>query len=98
MVYKEVIQKMVGPFPCHQVRDFNGCFGLIAMEHDGDELEKLLMPPSGPTAADEQMIDASSDEGSLLDWEEDEEEDFEDDEDFGMPGMPFFWTNPSSDD
>lgn len=81
-----------------EVRDFNGCFGLIAMEHDGDELEKLLMPPSGPTAADEQMIDASSDEGSLLDWEEDEEEDFEDDEDFGMPGVPFFWTNPSSDD
>jgi hypothetical protein len=36
--------------------------------------------------------------GSLLDWEEDEEEDFEDDEDFGMPGVPFFWTNPSSDD
>lgn len=81
-----------------EVRDFNGCFGLIAMEHDGDELEKLLMPPSGPTAADEQMIDASSDEGSLLDWEEDQEEDFEDDEDFGMPGVPFFWTNPSSDD
>ena len=27
-----------------------------------------------------------------------EEEDFEDDEDFGMPGVPFFWTNPSSDD
>ena len=85
--------------PCHQVRDFDGCFGIIAM-HDGDELEKLLMPPSGPTATDEQMIDASSDEGSLLDWEEDEEEDFEDDEDFGMPGMPgmpFSWTNPSSD-
>lgn len=83
-----------------EVRDFDGCFNVFCVEYDGDDLEKLLMPPSGPTAADEQMIDAPSDEGSL-DWEEDEEEDFEDDEDFGLPGVPpgvpYFWTNPNSD-
>ena len=60
-------------------RDFNACFGLdcVMVAYDSDELEKLLMPPSGPTAADELMQELSS--GSERE-EEEEEEDFDDDD------------------
>ena len=47
-----------------EAKDFEGCFGLHCYAYDSEDLEKLLMPPSGPTAADEVMVDMS-DEGSL---------------------------------
>ena len=62
------------------LQDFEGCFGLEMGEYDSSDLEKLLMPPSGPTTADEQLIDAASDEENVLDWEGGEEEDLEDDD------------------
>lgn len=66
-------------------RDFNACFGLdgvmVAMvAYDGDELEKLLMPPSGPTAADELMQELSSGSEREEEEEEEEDEDFDDDD------------------
>lgn len=48
----------------------------------GEALETLLMPPSGPTAADELMKDVTSDEDLEdfdFDLEDGEEEDFDDD-------------------
>ena len=64
------------------LEDFEGCFGLEMCECDTSDLEKFLMPPSGPTTADRQVIDASasSDEENVMDWEGGEEEDFEDDD------------------
>ena len=62
------------------LEDFEGCFGLEMGECDTSDLEKFLMPPSGPTTADRQVIDASSDEENVMDWEGGEEEDFEDDD------------------
>lgn len=63
-------------------RDFDACFGLdcFTVAYDSDELEKLLMPPSGPTSADELMQELSS--GSEREEEEEEEEDFDDEDDF----------------
>ena len=55
-------------------RDFMACHGVDCVSvNDVDVLEKLLMPPSGPTAADELMQELSEEEVE-------EEDDFDDDD------------------
>ena len=86
MIWATVVQlpKLGKAFPDfmkapRSAKDFDGCFGLHCYAYDSEDSEKLLMPPSGPAAADELMVDMS-DEESFSDWEGEEEEDFDDDE------------------